>query len=96
MKHHRTMKKRHSRKISLSPPGLKKVNPATIVKCKNKKHGCSVKPFKRYTCYKRMKYVKNKNKPDDITLTNRKRGTRKLKKSIIKVIDWFDCSHFTD
>lgn len=61
--------------------------------CKNRKYGCNWKA-KKYTCYKRMRYVKKANGPDEITFTNRKRKTQRLKTPMFKVVDWFSCSHF--
>ncbi len=71
------------------------VNIPSIIKCKNKKKGCSIKPHKRYTCYKRYKYKKNKTKKDIVSFSNRKKRTRKLKIPVILIEkDYMDCSHF--
>ena len=69
----------------------KKVNAIPILNCKNKKYGCKV-VAKRYTCYKRMRKVENKNKPDVISLTNSKnKNTKRLKTPLMKIVDWFTC-----
>ena len=73
--------------------GLKPIDTIPLLKCKNQKYGCDVKA-RKYTCYTRVKYKKNATKADRITLTNRKRGTLKLKTPILRILDWFDCSHF--
>jgi hypothetical protein len=79
---------------NIRKPSLKKVHIPKLIKCKNKKHGCSMKN-KLYTCLKRYTYKKNKNKRDVIKLTNSKKNkSRKLKTPIIQVVDYFDCSHF--
>ena len=69
---------------------LEMVDVIPILKCKNMKYGCNVRA-KKYTCYTHTKYKKNKRKADTITLTRSKKGTRKLKKPILRIIDWFYC-----
>lgn len=73
------------------------VNIPSVIKCKNRKNGCTLKPSKRYICYKRYKYKKYKTKRDVVSFSNRKKGTRKLKTPIILIHkDYMDCSTFTD
>ena len=81
----------------LAEMGLKQVKPIDIIPCTNKKHGCNLKRFKRFKCYKEIKTSKHTTKPDSIYLKPKGNGTQKLKKGLIKVFDkWFDCSHFED
>ena len=82
----------------LREKGLREVKPIDIIPCTNKKHGCSIKPFKRFECFRAHKTNKHTTRADSIYLkTHKGKGTQKLKKGIIKVFDkWFDCSHFED
>ena len=77
-------------KTSKSINGLEKVDVIPMLKCKNMKYGCNVRA-KKYTCYTHTKYKKNKRKADTITLTRSKKGTRKLKKPILRITDWYYC-----
>lgn len=89
----KTKKNRKSKK-----PSLKVIKDISkVLKCDNQRFGCDLKPFKKFHCYKRAKTNKYTTKPDSIYLTNKKtKGTRKLSKGVLKVVDWFDCSHFKD
>ena len=81
----------------LAEMGLKKVDHTKIIPCTNEKHGCNLKRFKHFECFKEIKISKHTTKPDSIYLKPKGKGTQKLKKGIIKVFDkWFDCSHFED
>ena len=81
----------------LREKGLHQVKASEIIPCTNKKHGCNLKRFKRFACYKEIKTSKHTTKPDSIYLKPKGNGTQKLKKGLIKVFDkWFDCSHFED
>ena len=82
----------------LREKGLREVKPIDIIPCTNKKHGCSIKPFKRFECFQHHRTNKHTTRADSIYLkTHKGKGTQKLKKGIIKVFDkWFDCSHFED
>lgn len=71
-------------------PSLEKVDVIPMLKCKNVKYGCDVRA-KKYTCYTHTKYKRNKVKADTITLTRSKKGTRKLEKPVIRIIDWYRC-----
>jgi len=90
-KHVRT----HRKKMSLRSPELplKKVADENVFECENVKHGCDWQADK-FKCFNSIKYKKNKNKPDKVTFTNKRKGTRKLKTPVIRVGGWFDCSHF--
>jgi len=90
-KHVRT----HRKKMSLRSPEipLKKVADEDVFECENVKHGCDWKADK-FKCFNSIKYKNNKNKPDKVTFTNKRKGTRKLKTPVIRVGGWFDCSHF--
>jgi hypothetical protein len=90
-KHVRT----HRKKMSLRSPEipLKKVADENVFECENVKHGCEWQADK-FKCFNSIKYKKNKNKPDKVTFTNKRKGTRKLKTPVIRVGGWFDCSHF--
>jgi len=97
----KTVKKLASPKANtaeLREMGLNQVKPIDIIPCTNQKHGCSIKPFKRFECFKHHKTNKHTTRADSIYLkTHKGKGTQKLKKGIIKVFDkWFDCSHFED
>lgn len=82
-------------KKSKTKKSLRRVNISSLLECSNEKYGCDLKMDKgHYHCYKRSKTEKHRNKPDVIHLTNKKKGTRKLKKSVLKAVDWFDCSEF--
>jgi len=81
----KTVKKR-----SKSKNGLVKIDVIPMLNCKNLKYGCDVRA-KKYTCYTHTKYKKNKRKADIITLTRRKKGTRKLKKPVLRITDWYVC-----
>ncbi len=72
---------------------FEQVNVNTILTCKNQKYGCDVRA-KPYICYTHTRYKKNKTKADKITFTRSKKGTRKLKKPVLRIVSWFDCSHF--
>ncbi len=72
--------------------------------CKTiRKKGCAFTPTKNFTCYKYLKYTKDKKGQEDIiTLTNKKtRQTRRLRTPAIKMGDlspnpnqpWFNCPH---
>ena len=78
------------KKKSKSKNGLVKIDVIPMLNCKNLKYGCDVRA-KKYTCYTRTKYKKNKRKADIITLTRRKKGTRKLKKPVLRITDWYVC-----
>ena len=83
-------------KKSKTKKSLRTVDVSSVLECSNEKYGCDLKMDKgHYYCYKRSKTEKNKTKPDIITLTNKKKGTRKLKKGLLKANEWFDCSHFS-
>ena len=79
-----------------SKKGLVKVDVIPMLNCKNMKYGCDVRA-KKYTCYTHKKYKKNKRKADIITLTRvkkgkrKKKGTRKLKKPVLRITDWYYC-----
>lgn len=77
-------------KRSKSKNGLVKIDVIPMLNCKNLKYGCDVRA-KKYTCYTHTKYKKNKRKADIITLTRRKKGTRKLKKPVLRITDWYVC-----
>ena len=77
-------------KRSKSRNGLVKIDVIPMLNCKNLKYGCDVRA-KKYTCYTHTKYKKNKRKADIITLTRRKKGTRKLKKPVLRITDWYVC-----
>ena len=85
----------HRNKMSLRSPEipLKKVADEDVFECENVKHGCEWQADK-FKCFNSIKYKKNKNKPDKVTFTNKRKGTRKLKTPVIRVGGWFDCSHF--
>jgi len=90
----RTVKKTNKSKKS-TKKSLRRVNISSLLECSNEKYGCDLKMDKgHYHCYKRSKTEKHRNKPDVIHLTNKKKGTRKLKKGVLKAVDWFDCSEF--
>jgi len=72
---------------------LTSVKDEDVFECENIKHGCDWKADK-FKCFNSIKYKKNKNKPDKVTFTNKRKGTRKLKAPVIRVGGWFDCSHF--
>ena len=78
------------KKKSKSKNGLVKIDIIPMLNCKNLKYGCDVRA-KKYTCYTHTKYKKNKRKADIITLTRRKKGTRKLKKPVLRITDWYVC-----
>jgi len=78
------------KKKSKSKNGLVKIDVIPMLNCKNLKYGCDVRA-KKYTCYTHTKYKKNKRKADIITLTRRKKGTRKLKKPVLRITDWYVC-----
>ena len=82
-------------RMSLRSPEipLKKVADEDVFECENVKHGCEWQADK-FKCFNSIKYKKNKNKPDKVTFTNKRKGTRKLKTPVIRVGGWFDCSHF--
>jgi hypothetical protein len=81
----------------LREKGLHQVKASEIIPCTNNKHGCNLKRFKRFACYKEIKTSKHTTKPDSIYLKPKGKGTQNLDKGIIKVFDkWFDCSHFDD
>ena len=81
----------------LREKGLHQVKASEIIPCTNKKHGCNLKRFKRFKCYKEIKTSKHTTKPDSIYLKPKGKGTQNLEKGLIKVFDkWFDCSHFED
>jgi hypothetical protein len=82
-------------KMSLRSPEipLKSVKDEDVFECENVKHGCEWQADK-FKCFNSIKYKKNKNKPDKVTFTNKRKGTRKLKTPVIRVGGWFDCSHF--
>ena len=86
---------KHRKKMSLRSPEipLKKVADEDVFECENIKHGCDWKADK-FKCFNSIKYKNNKNKPDKVTFTNKRKGTRKLKTPVIRVGGWFDCSHF--
>ena len=90
-KHVRT----HRKKMSLRSPEapLKSVKDEDVFECENVKHGCEWQADK-FKCFNSIKYKKNNNKPDKVTFTNKRKGTRKLKTPVIRVGGWFDCSHF--
>ena len=97
----KTVKKLASPKANtkeLREKGLHQVKASEIIPCANKKHGCSIKPFKRFECFQHHRTNKHTTRADSIYLkTHKGKGTQKLKKGIIKVFDkWFDCSHFED
>jgi len=98
----KTVKKLASPKANtaeLREMGLNQVKPIDIIPCTNQRHGCSIKPFKRFECFKGHQTHKHTTRADSIYLKNtvKGKGTQKLKKGIIKVFDkWFDCSHFED
>jgi hypothetical protein len=81
------------KKKSKSKNGLVKIDVIPMLKCKNLKYGCDVRA-KKYTCYTHTKYKKNKRKADIITLTRRKKGTRKLKKPVLRITDWYVCPSY--
>ena len=89
-------KTKTSKRKSSSKKGLKVIEDISeVLKCDNQRFGCDLKPFKRFHCYKRAKTNKHITRPDSIYLTNSKvKGTKKLSKGVLKVEDWFDCSHF--
>ena len=82
-------------RMSLRSPEipLKSVKDEDVFECENVKHGCEWQADK-FKCFNSIKYKKNKNKPDKVTFTNKRKGTRKLKTPVIRVGGWFDCSHF--
>jgi hypothetical protein len=80
-------------KRSKSKNGLVKIDVIPMLNCKNLKYGCDVRA-KKYTCYTHTKYKKNKRKADIITLTRRKKGTRKLKKPVLRITDWYVCPSY--
>lgn len=82
-------------KMSLRSPEipLKSVKDEDVFECENVKHGCEWQADK-FKCFNSIKYKKNNNKPDKVTFTNKRKGTRKLKTPVIRVGGWFDCSHF--
>lgn len=82
------------KKKSKSKNGLVKIDVIPMLNCKNLKYGCDVRA-KKYTCYTHTKYKKNKRKADIITLTRRKKGTRKLKKPVLRITDWYVCPSYT-
>mgnify|MGYP001078060153 FL=1 len=81
------------KKKSKSKNGLVKIDVIPMLNCKNLKYGCDVRA-KKYTCYTHTKYKKNKRKADIITLTRRKKGTRKLKKPVLRITDWYVCPSY--
>lgn len=90
------MKKNKTLK-SKSKKGLVEVDVIPMLDCKNMKYGCDVRA-KKYTCYTHKKYKKNKRKADIITLTRvkknnkkQKKGTKKLKKPVLRITDWYYC-----
>jgi len=85
----------HRKKMLLRTPEipLKSVKDEDVFECENVKHGCGWKADK-FKCFNSIKYKKNKNKPDKVTFTNKRKGTRKLRTPVIRVGGWFDCSHF--
>ena len=89
----KTAKRKTSKK-----PSLKVIEDISeVLECDNQRYGCDLQPFKKFHCYKRAKTNKHTTRPDSIDLTNKKaKGTRKLSKGVLKVVDWFDCSHFED
>lgn len=88
--------KTKSSKRKTQKKGLKVIEDISeVLECDNQRFGCDLKPFKKLHCYKRAKTNKHTTRPDSIYLTNRKvKGTKKLSKGVLKVEDWFDCSHF--
>src|SRR6056300_1293934 len=82
-------------RMSLRSPEipLRSVKDEDVFECENVKHGCDWQADK-FKCFNSIKYKKNKNKPDKVTFTNKRKGTRKLKTPVIRVGGWFDCSHF--
>ena len=82
-------------RMSLRSPEipLKSVKDEDVFECENVKHGCEWQADK-FKCFNSIKYKKNKNKPDKVTFTNKRKGTRTLKTPVIRVGGWFDCSHF--
>ena len=85
----------HRKKMLLRTPEipLTSVKDEDVFECENIKHGCDWKADK-FKCFNSIKYKKNKNKPDKVTFTNKRKGTRKLRTPVIRVGGWFDCSHF--
>jgi len=81
------------KKKSKSKNGLVKIDVIPMLNCKNLKYGCDVSA-KKYTCYTHTKYKKNKRKAETITLTRRKKGTRKLKKPVLRITDWYVCPSY--
>lgn len=73
---------------------LKEVDINNIVNCVNKKHGCDL-IGKQFTCYKRVKYQRNKSAADKITFTNTHNKTKRIKPVLRVGNTWYDCSHFT-
>ncbi len=75
-------------------PSLEQVYITSVLKCKNKQNGCKLRA-NQYTCYKRMRYQKNKTTADVITLTNQRNKSKKIKPAVIRAEhEWYDCSHF--
>ncbi len=81
-----------SKRRSKTNKGLEPIDVIPLLNCRNLKYGCDVKA-KKYTCYTHSKYKKNKRKADIITLTRNKKGTHKLKKPVLRIIDWYKCSN---
>jgi hypothetical protein len=72
---------------------LKKIKDEDVFECENNKHGCNWEADK-FKCFNSIRYKKNRSKPDKIVFTNKIKGTRKLKTPVVRIGEWFDCSHF--